>query len=184
MRPDPASRTLHLHPHPASPPADGAAVSVALRRAAGGGLHLHFTLTVPGLRVPATGVPLRCDGLWRTTCCELFLGMGDGAAYREFNFSPSGAWAAYDFIDYRVPAANLPEGPPPTIRSRADGLALQVDVELDAAWRVFAPGAMLGLSVVTEAADGGLAYWALRHPAARPDFHDAASRTLSLADMT
>jgi hypothetical protein len=29
----------------------------------------------------------------------------------------------------------------------------------------------VGLSAVIEAADGALSYWALRHPAGRPDFH-------------
>ena len=26
---------------------------------------------------------------------------GEGPAYREFNFSPSGEWAVYDFRSYR-----------------------------------------------------------------------------------
>jgi hypothetical protein len=30
---------------------------------------------------------------------------------------------------------------------------------------------LLGPSAVIEAPDGALAYWALRHPSARPDFH-------------
>jgi len=32
----------------------------------------------------------------------------------------------------------------------------------------------LGLSAVIESADGRLSYWALRHPAPRPDFHQRA----------
>jgi hypothetical protein len=39
----------------------------------------------------------RVDGLWRTSCCELFLAQPDTPAYLEFNFSPTGDWAAYAF---------------------------------------------------------------------------------------
>jgi hypothetical protein len=37
----------------------------------------------------------------------------------------------------------------------------------------------IGLSAVIEASDG-LSYWALRHPADKPDFHDAAGFSLLL----
>ncbi|MBV1732472.1 MAG: hypothetical protein KUA38_09520, partial [Hydrogenophaga sp.] len=33
---------------------------------------------------------------------------------------------------------------------------------------------MLGLSAILETRDGQLSYWALHHPAARPDFHHRA----------
>ena len=43
---------------------------------------------------------------------------------------------------------------------------------------------MLGLSAVCEARDGSLQYWALRHPAERPDFHDRRSFALAVAPTT
>ena len=53
------------------------------------------TLVVPPAREAA-----RADELWKTTCCELFLYDGSGT-YREYNFSPSGEWAAWRFSGYR-----------------------------------------------------------------------------------
>jgi hypothetical protein len=39
----------------------------------------------------------------------------------------------------------------------------------------------VGLSAVIEANDGTLSYWALKHPAAKPDFHHPDSFVLELA---
>ena len=41
------------------------------------------------------------DDLWQHTCFELFIGAKNDAEYYEFNFSPSGEWAAYEFRNYR-----------------------------------------------------------------------------------
>ena len=51
--------------------------------------------------------------MWQTTCFELFLRPIDGAAYAEFNLSPSENWAAYDFAAYREGMANraMPRDP-------------------------------------------------------------------------
>ena len=38
---------------------------------------------------------------------ELFVGSPTGAAYEEYNFSPSGEWAAYGFARYRNGGAPL-----------------------------------------------------------------------------
>ena len=46
------------------------------------------------------------DELWRHTCSEAFLAAGDGAAYHELNFSPSGRWLYFQPNHknlYRVP---------------------------------------------------------------------------------
>lgn len=172
--PLPSSTRLTLSPHAATPVA-AAAVTVTMALAADGGLHLDYRLAVPALRVPAPAAPQRCDGLWRRTCCELFVGLGS-EAYREFNFSPSGDWAVYDFAGYREPAPlPQPAGPAPRIEVAHEGAALLLGVRLDAAWL---PPALstLGLSAVCEDAAGALSYWALRHPLARPDFHHRDAR--------
>ena len=132
-------------------------------------LVLRYVLSgeVSRLRVPAPRAPARVDGLWRTTCFELFLAPETGAAYREFNFSPSGEWAAYGFGGYREGGAPL-ECPAPVLARRQSAEAL----ELEATVALAEPGWLrLGLSTMVEHAEGGLSYWALRHPAARPDFH-------------
>jgi hypothetical protein len=38
----------------------------------------------------------------------------------------------------------------------------------------------LGLSAVIESCNGSLSYWALRHPAGKPDFHHADAFALGL----
>ena len=37
----------------------------------------------------------RADGLWRSTCFELFVRSNQREGYAEFNLSPSEQWAAY-----------------------------------------------------------------------------------------
>ena len=176
---NPSPRTFDLRPHPATPAPTSAAVTVRITPG-GNGLLLSYRLAVPRLHIPSPAAPARADDLWRRTCCELFIGEAGGEAYREFNFSPSGAWAAYDFTAYRQSAACLPAGPAPSIRVRPGADALDVDVALAAAWLASAVSPRIGLSVVTETDDGTLACWALHHPSSRPDFHDAAARTITL----
>ena len=50
----------------------------------------------------------RADGLWQTTCFELFVRHPDQRGYFEFNFSPSTQWAAYRFSGYREGMAEWP----------------------------------------------------------------------------
>jgi len=101
-------------------------------------------------------------------------GAGAGT-YLEFNFSPSGEWAAHAFERYRE---GTPLGvPDPGIAVRTDGQAL----ELSASVEVEAAKLRVALCVVIEELDGALSYWALRHPAPRPDFHHADGFALEIA---
>ena len=179
---------LHCHPSAAAPAVDG--VSVSLDWAADGRLLLRYLLLgrPEALRLPAVEAhPGRRDNLWQHTCCEAFVAGGPGTAYREFNFSPSGHWASYDFADYRTPAGAAPQGtgdagPAPVIATIPGVAGLEIAVALppellppaEAEW-------MLGLSVVVEAADGSKSYWALAHPGPPPDFHDRAAFVARLA---
>jgi hypothetical protein len=139
---------------------------------------------IPRLRVPAPRAPRPADRLWRHTCCEIFVARKGEAAYREYNFSPSGEWAAYAFERYR---ARREDGhavlPPPriTVRSRGEALELDAAIELDGL--APAPGAMLALALaaVIEDREGKLSYWALRHPPGKPDFHHPDAFALELA---
>ena len=101
-------------------------------------------------------------------------------AYHEFNFAPSGEWAAYAFSGYRNggPLANEEMRPHIEVRSSRSWLELESLVRLDSLSAVH-PRATLrvGLSAVIEDNDC-LSYWALRHPADKPDFHDADGFTL------
>ena len=64
---------------------------------------LDFMVAAPpsALRLPAATAAQRTDGLWHHTCFELFLLDPADGSYLEFNFSPSGEWAAYQFDGYR-----------------------------------------------------------------------------------
>ncbi len=50
------------------------------------------------------------------TCLEAFLRRSGGEEYREWNFAPSGQWAAYDFSAYREGMTNAEIEAPPYIR--------------------------------------------------------------------
>ena len=60
--------------------------------------------------------PARADKLWRSTCFEAFLKSDGMEAYREWNFAPSGNWAAYDFSGYREGMGQADVAAPPYIR--------------------------------------------------------------------
>jgi hypothetical protein len=127
------------------------------------------------LRIPAPRAPAPGERLWQHLCCEAFVAPAAASAYREFNFSPSGEWAAYAFERYREGA---PLGiPDPGILVRMDGEAL----ELAASIPVEPVRLRVALCAVIEERDGTLSYWALRHPSARPDFHHHDGFTLEVA---
>ena len=169
-----------LHCHPSGQPPANLTIQAAVART-DSGLRLTYRIDAafPELLIPAAIPSLFADGLWQHTCCEAFIATADGTAYREFNFSPSGAWAAYDFGDYRQ--RNLAWQPPcaPGVACRREGDALWLTAELPVELLPILPG-RLGLTVVAETQDGAKSYWALAHAAAQPDFHLATSFTLPL----
>ena len=115
----------------------------------------------------------RADELWRTTCFELFLMPGEGPGYCEFNLSPSERWAAYDFSGYREGMADreVAREPQGTIRP-GTGFAI-FDAAIPASL-LPAADCRMNLAAVIEEQDGVKSYWALAHPAEKPDFHDPA----------
>lgn len=158
--------------HPACETSPVRAIQVDVERP--GRDSLLFRFTVEGdrerIRMPDLGPPERADDLWRHTCCEAFLGLG-GGAYAEFNFSPSHGWAAYHFHAVRQGMKPLQLERPAQIAMapRDNGFVLTATVSGDTVPNGPAP---LGLTAVIEAMDGTMSYWALAHPAPKPDFHD------------
>lgn len=142
---------------------------------------LGVTYTVEGnlekLVIPAPREPRIAERLWQHTCCEMFIARKGAAAYHEFNFSPSGEWAAYAFTGYRAGGRLGGEELAPRIAARrsASQLVLECVVPFPG------DGLVLGLSAVMEARGGGLSYWALNHPPGRPDFHHREAFALELA---
>jgi hypothetical protein len=139
-----------------------------------GELLLRYSLEgdVAGLCVPSANLPQREDGLWKRTCFEAFVKMRPGAAdYLEFNFAPSGAWAAHRFEAYREGRAAVELEPPTIVMLRGQRLLEQdVRVKLDG---LAPPDAdlRLGFSAVIEDKSGQLSYWACAHPSSKPNFH-------------
>ena len=188
---------MHLVCHPATPCAQDLQLTVSLALAgavtghdeASAGLLLRYQLTgdLAALSVPAPTSPGAADGLWQHTCFEAFVAVAGEAAYREFNFSPSGQWAAYRFCGERVrdtaaEASQLPVEPLMEISLEPHALVLQVWLAHSA---LPVPQAgqtlQLGLSAVVEDPQSRLSYWALTHPAAQPDFHHRGGLALSLS---
>jgi hypothetical protein len=118
------------------------------------------------LLIPPPAPPERTDGLWQHSCFELFVGE-EGEGYEEFNFSPSGQWAAYAFSGYRTGMAPL-DIAPPLIETEVseDRLVVRVTLQQERRGRC-----RIGLSAVIEEKGGNLSYWALNHPPGAPDFH-------------
>lgn len=182
---------LRLVCHPASASRSIHRVEVVVARAADGGLELSYQVAAdPGALLippPSADTARPVDGLWRHTCLEIFLMCSGGSAYREFNFSPSGQWAAYAFSAPRQRDAAAETGwrtPPAIVFSPlASGFALRAT--LPASHVPSGTGGLrIGLSAVLEThqadAPEPCTYWALHHPAPQPDFHHPAAFTLNL----
>ncbi len=169
---------LQLIPHPDHAPETVRSVRVQLARE-GGGLSLTYRVEAePGcLVLPPPRTAVRADDLWQTTCLELFARAG-GDAYREYNFSPSGQWAAYRFAAYREGREPLPVEEPPVVRCWEEPFGVLASV-----WApvVLEAGARLGCSAIIEEAGGARSYWAVAHPAGEPDFHHPDCFALELA---
>jgi hypothetical protein len=153
-----------LVPHPSTPEL-AAEVAASMTRVATGQLRFSYRLVGVGIDVPSAAPCRRADALWTHTCFEAFVTVGDGPAYIELNFSPSGEWAAYAFEGYREGAKDFAVEPAIVVRRR-DG-TIELDATLD-----LAPPRRVGLMAVVEMVDGRVSCWALRHPSAKPDFHD------------
>ena len=104
----------HLICHPDSVCIAAELLCVGLEWLPEGHLKLRYELTgdLTQLRIPAPQSPGEADGLWEHTCFEAFIAVEGEAGYHEFNFSPSGQWAAYAFSDYRVRSIRTTSQPP------------------------------------------------------------------------
>jgi hypothetical protein len=201
--------TLHLIAHPAHPPRR--VQKVMARIVSFDALWCVLRWSVEGagdLVLPAFAGAARQDGLWRTTCFELFVttdvarvlrqaqderGPGESPvrpepvegraltpAYSEFNFSPSERWAAYDFTGYREGMTNRPMTRAPVITPRQGGDVVIFDVAIPADTLPPRPWRH-GLTAVLEERDGIRSFWAPAHGRDVPDFHDPACLAATLA---
>ena len=166
---------LNLSPHPSTPPTISdlkvwATVEHSASLGAIATTNIWYGIGAPTERfvIPPVAEPSRADELWRTTCLEAFLRLLGEEGYREWNFAPSGQWAAYDFTSTRIGMSEA-DAAEPYIRLEDNltwwSLGAAIAVPADVHWQ-------LGLSAVLEEKDGTKSYWALAHPREKPDFHD------------
>jgi hypothetical protein len=179
----PSSAVLYCHPD--TPCTAVESIKSALSWKHGRVLAVTYVLNgvVDQLRIPPYRSAHRVDGLWQHTCFEAFIGAKNDAEYYEFNFSPSGEWAAYGFRDYRDGKAIDVDGLEPKIAVQRDAETLELSavIHLNRLPGLRPDvGLSLGLSAVIEDLSGLLSYWALKHPRGKPDFHHADAFALEL----
>jgi hypothetical protein len=140
------------------------------------GCEAEFRLDgqVPAIVLPRPAAPERADNLWRTTCFEIFWQPLGGTYYREFNLSPSGRWAAYDFDSFREGMRDAPVDAIALACSHdTNGLMLTARIAAD-----LPSPAQVALNAIVEHADGTKQFWALAFAPGAPEFHSEATRQL------
>ena len=162
-----------LYRHPDAPPGAISSVDAELERHDSGAVAIFRLLgDIARLVIPPLAAPERTDNLWRTTCFELFVG-GEGSSYREYNFSPSGEWAAYQFDDYRLGMRDISVDVEIELYQEKNELQFSVKIRDE-----FPNPADVGLTAVIEETDGIIRYWSTTFAPGKPDFHAAAVRSL------
>jgi hypothetical protein len=186
--PERGGSSIALTPHPRTPTDVVHAIEARLQRSRDGTLAVKYTLTghLDRMRIPELRRPRVAERLWQHTCCELFVRHVGAAAYHEFNFAPSAEWAGYAFEGYRAGARVLDASLDPHVIARRgpDALELEAVVALHRLSPLLAHAALaLSITAVVEDRDGVLSYWALEHPADRPDFHHHDAFVLELDEI-
>lgn len=158
-----------LVPHPDFAPVSVRGIEVMLACCGDGRWLVEYRVDGAGdLITPPPTPPRRADELWKHSCFELFVRPDGGDGYYEFNFAPSGEWAAYRFSDYRTDMVELPLVTP-AIEWWGGEMRAAVDLSglPDGDWCV-------GVTAVIEEAGGKRSFWSLAHPPGKPDFHHEA----------
>jgi hypothetical protein len=173
------STALPLLPHGGWP--SRFTVAATLRRQDAARVRVSWQVggELPALRVSGTARQGFHDDLWRHTCFEAFFSAG-GSAYLEYNLSAEGAWAAYQFDDYRCGRASLTALPPPVATTSQDAHALKITADLILPAPFLAAPLRAGLTAVLEDQAGAISYWALAHPAPTADFHHPGGFVLAV----
>jgi hypothetical protein len=168
---------LILHPDCTCPSVQ--AIDVEITESEPGVLTLWYTVTgdLDALVIPAPAAERRADGLWTTTCFELFLKPLCSSGYLELNFSPSSQWAGYEFAGYREGMAQAELAALPVITTAYPFGLLETHVTIS---RPSSDAQRIGVSAVIEERSGNKSCWALAHPPGAPDFHHPTCFALEL----
>jgi len=163
-----------LSPYSISPSPPSLSVTGAIERT-GDRIHVGYEIRgdLGGVAIPVKAErPMRRDGIWKETCCELFLARECEDSYWEFNLSPSGDWNVYRFAAYRHEMREEIRVTRLRMNVAREPGVFRLSLETDVA-PILGSGEPLvvGMSVITRGTGGGSDYWALGHPGAQPDFH-------------
>jgi hypothetical protein len=140
-----------------------------------GRLHGRFALRsgAASLRWPIMALPpARRDGLWQSTCLEVFIAAQGHSAYWEVNLAPNGDWNVYALSGYRENLRPVVEiSSLPYLLRRSD-TELQMEFQLDLSrWISPTQPLEVSLTAVLDHPGYGLSYWAWQHSGEQPDFH-------------
>ena len=169
-----------LTTHSATPCPAITEFTASAQRAPDGIIVLTYLIKgdVNQIDLPEKAASVQTDGLWQHTCFEAFARTANESAYREFNFVPSSAYAAYSFTDYREGMQPLLLDAAPQIDMTRHETLLKVSVQLPAG--SLPRDTLLALAAVIELKDGSKSYWALTHVGDNPDFHHKDGFVLKL----
>ncbi|HEX8225446.1 MAG TPA: DOMON-like domain-containing protein [Allosphingosinicella sp.] len=192
------SLRLSLQRHPDTPCGPLTGIEVELARTRPMKLALRYVLLGAAQDVRMKQPDGCADPLWMHTCFEAFVRVAGEEEYLEFNLAPTGDWTAWRFRRYREgmeaasglevsilgadqrrrpmerdQRARLKEAGFDTLeRFEPSFYSLKAEVTLDPAMSLVLDRPwQLGLSAVIEENNGRISYWALAHPAGKPDFH-------------
>jgi hypothetical protein len=165
-----------LRVHPDSPCFAVTHIEAEVTRPGADSLVFYYFVNgrIIDLHMPAPVPAARTDDLWRHTCFEAFVRTSDGAAYYEFNFTPSRQWAAYGFSSYRSGMRVATEIIAPRIELQSSPTCYRLQASLELDLMLSPPGDevwRIGLAAVIEEKSGHKSYWALAHPTGKADFH-------------
>lgn len=146
-------------------------------------LVIDFALTgdLESIVIPSLGTSSeRADRLWETTCFECFFSQVAIKEYWEVNLSPAGSWNYYSFTDYRQGMNEVAEVGLLRVQSSLADNVLSLSAAIPLPARLANEDLAIGVCSVVKEKAGPTQYWALAHPAERPDFHDRRSFTITL----
>lgn len=120
----------------------------------------------------------RRDGLWETTCFELFFAIPDSPGYWEVNATPGGDWNIYIFDGYRQGMKLETRCDRVDISHRRQGSSHHVTLRLPLSWIDRDTPLQANVTAVIDAER--LSYWAVAHPGQQPDFHHRSGFCLEI----
>lgn len=122
---------------------------------------------------PITPTPKRKDNLWQSTCFEVFTAATMEPDYWEYNIAPSHNWNVYHFDAYREGQTLDPLVGAIKIKTQYANKNLNtITASLPLSPRLAGKEISLGISCILQDINNNLNYYALVHPAHKPDFHD------------